>query len=265
MKSIFAIFALASTLLTAFAENPPPIPPSAPGETAAALAPTQPPADAKPPTDLPQVCLDVLMVALPEEQALQLLPELRDPAKVGATQAKLLTMVAQKQATFIDWPQLTTVSGQRGVTENTVEERYPIEFEQPSYPVPTSGVDPAKDPVYQALLVDAGHVTPTTFETRNTGISLTAEPLVSADGKSASIQFSPRIVRLLREKNFPATPLPSGEKSAVVQPVFQEQKTTVTVQLRDGERTLLYVGKSIEPGSAMLLFIGGIKIIPAIK
>src|SRR5262245_26645050 len=49
----------------------------------------------------PQVKIDVLMIALSEERWLPLLPELRDPAKIEAAQAKLLQMVTAKQARIL--------------------------------------------------------------------------------------------------------------------------------------------------------------------
>lgn len=202
------------------------------------------------------------MVSLPEDKALALLPELRDPKTIEAAQARLLKLVADKQATLVDWPQLTNPSGKRTVTESIVEYRYPVDFAFSSAPpAPPTTPDPAK----KSLLVDADAATPTTFETRNTGTTLEVESVVAPDGQSVTAQISAQTVHLLREREFPTKGDRPGEKAHIFQPIFETQKASVVFCLRDGERSLIYVGKPVEPGSPIQLFIVGAKIIPALQ
>src|SRR5262245_15441876 len=76
----------------------------APGAHAA--SPPEPPPP-PPPHLLPQVKIDVLMVAIPEPRWLALLPDLNDPSRIEQVQIKLLELIAAKQVRLLDWPHIS--------------------------------------------------------------------------------------------------------------------------------------------------------------
>jgi hypothetical protein len=144
-RHCLALCALSALLATSLAQSPPPTPVPSPAPPATP-APAQPEVREVPAFKSgPQVRMDLLMVSVPQAKALALLPDLRDPQKLPAAQAKLLEMIEHQEATLIDWPELTAFTNQRGVTENIVELRYPIEFELPK--VPDKSPEPATAPV----------------------------------------------------------------------------------------------------------------------
>ena len=258
---------------------PPPRDPQPAGIPAADFAaplPTNPtPADPAPIVpekrefnDEPLVRVDVLMISVPEQKALPLILQLRDPAQLAAAEKTLLEMVGRKEANLEGWPEITTHSQMRAVTESIVEQRYPIEFDvagpataPPAAPKPV-GTKPDARPVNEsaALTQNTTGVIPTTFETRNTGATLEAEPVVSPDRSAITISLSPQLVRFERFTEFAAGTSPKGEKLTVSQPIFATSKVTTTLSLRDGERRLIHVGKATEDHARIDLFILGVKI-----
>ena len=219
----------------------------------------------------PLVRVDVLMISVPEQKALPLIRQLRDSAQFAAAEMALLEMVVRKEANLEGWPEITTHSQMRAVTESIVEQRYPIEFDvqgpaavppdPPAVPKPGAAkpsARPIDEPVAQAQ--NTSGVIPTTFETRNTGATLEAEPIVSPDRTAITISLSPQLVRFERFTEFSAGTSPKGDKQTVSQPIFATSKVTTTLSLRDGERRLIHVGKATEDHSRIDLFILGVKI-----
>jgi hypothetical protein len=212
----------------------------------------------------PQVTVDVLMVSLPEAKALAMLPQLRDPVRVAAAQEQLLALIARKEAQLIDWPELTAHSDVTATSETIVEQRYPIEFEQPTEPgwgnPPKRKLSPDEDVLRKLRL--AGALVPMTFETRNTGQTLQMTATISADRKSATISVSATIVRLSRMAQFSTVPIDADNHLSVAQPVFTTHKTSLILSLRDGERRLIYVGKHTETPDQIHLWVLGLRILP---
>jgi hypothetical protein len=202
----------------------------------------------------PLIRVDVLMVSLPEDKALPLLPALREPAQIQATQTRLLEMIGRKEATLEAWPEVIT------------EQRYPIGYEDPTAAIAPDGkIDSELTAAQKALiqLRKSGLAVPTTFETRNTGATLEVEAVVSPDGSSVGLQFAPQLVRLESMRPFEAGVSDKGTKMTIEQPIFSTAKVNTSLSLRDGERRLIYAGKSGEVRGRMDLFIVGAKIFPA--
>jgi beta-lactamase regulating signal transducer with metallopeptidase domain len=148
----------------------------------------------------------------------------------------LLAQINTTGVELLSAPRVTTKSGQRAVIEIIREFRYPSEF-QP---------DP-KQP--DGLL-------PITFETRNIGITLEAEPTVAPDGSSVDLGLVPQIVELMgfvRVRDGQPIPLTvdptkkgldqilnaSLPKDAVVQPIFSTRKISTSVRLKSGDTIVL--------------------------
>jgi hypothetical protein len=107
-------------------------------------------------------------------------------------------------------------------------------------------------------------VTPTSFETKNTGSSFEAEAVVSPDGTAATLSIAPQFVTLERMQDFPAGKDSQGHTVNISQPIFRIHKVQTNLTLRDGERRLIYVGKPLGKDTAFYFFILGLKVLPAV-
>ena len=207
------------------------------------------------------------MISAREENILSRLSRLRDPNQVAKAEQELLELVARKEAQLEGWPEITTHSRCRAVSESIVEQRYPIEFEfprskQPENPKPQEGKGRLVDEAV-TLARNTDGPAPTTFETRNVGTTLEAEPVTSPDNAFVTISLSPQIVRFEGYSDFPAGITASGQKLTIPQPNFTTAKVSTTLTLKNGERRLIHVGKAGSDRNRMDVFILGATIIPA--
>ena len=81
------------------------------------------------------VRVEMLMVAMPQEKALALLPDLRAPEKIETAMVAVFTALEHKEALLMGYPEVITVDGQRGTSETILEKRYPTEFNPPVEPL----------------------------------------------------------------------------------------------------------------------------------
>src|SRR5688572_18557586 len=92
-----------------------PQPAATPAADPAAPLPTDPTAPDPAPivpekrefNDEPLVRVDVLMISVPEQKALPLIRQLRDPVQFAAAEKTLLEMVGRKEANLEGWPEVT--------------------------------------------------------------------------------------------------------------------------------------------------------------
>jgi hypothetical protein len=216
------------------------------------------------------VRVDVLMVSVPEEKAIALIRQLRDPLQFAAAEKTLIEMIGRKEANLEGWPEVTTHSQVRAVSESIVEQRYPIEFYPaaaanslvPDPKTSTAAANAGGRALEEAVALarNANGIVPTTFETRNTGATLEVDPIVSPDRTAITMSLAPQLVRFDHYESFPAGTTAKGEKLTVPQPIFTTSKVSTTLSLRDGERRLIHIGKSTSDRSRVDLFILGAKI-----
>ncbi len=201
-----------------------------------------PAADAKSEPPVPVLRVDVLMIAMPEEKYIALRPDLFDKEKIEKTVPLLLDAVKRKEMILEGFPVILTKSGQRAVSETTREFR----DDSLPYPYPFS--------------------TPMDFETRNLGVTLEVEPLVSPDGKSITLNLSPQRVDML------ATPGGADEKKKEDTATKDEQppdalkiytmKVTTSVRLASGQHLLIAAHKMRQPEGYVEIFIVHAEIVP---
>jgi hypothetical protein len=96
---------------------------------------------------------------------------------------------------------------------------------------------------------------PTTFETRNLGITLEIEPIVSTDGRTIDLSLVPQHVCLLGMRKTEIELKSSRKKVVVEQPEIMSIRLTTSLQVKDGEHTLLGVFKINGPVDHMEFFI----------
>jgi hypothetical protein len=195
------------------------------------------------------VRVEVLMVALPQEKALALLPDLRNPAKIDRAVAQIMPAIGRKEATLMGLPMVVTHSGQRAVTEAVLEKRYPTEFEPPQVPqtVVIGPPAPAEKPKMDVAI-------PTAFETRNMGATLEVEPVVSPNGEWINLNLVPQRVDLLGFDSYDAVSIAVGT-AKIDQPKFTTAKVTTSLSLRSGQHCLIAIHKLAQPEGHLEFFI----------
>jgi general secretion pathway protein D len=168
----------------------------------------------------------------------------------------------KKGVDLLSAPRVTTKSGNRAVIEIIREFKYPIEFEQPQIPqtfgntgggtqfIPIGGgVNPLAQSSSGSFPVTP--TTPTTFETRNTGVTLEVEPNILPDGASIEMQLAPQVVEFEGFINY-GSPIQTTSTNAlgqqivnvitpniINQPIFSTRKVTTNVTVYDGATVVL--------------------------
>jgi general secretion pathway protein D len=167
----------------------------------------------------------------------------------------------KKGVDLLSAPRVTTKSGQRAVIEIVREFRYPTQFDPPKIPDSVGsnvgGNLGALDPVtglFSGGSVNSFPVTPTTptsFETRNTGVTLEVEPVVGPDGVTIDLNLVPQVVEFEGFINYGSpiqttTAGPMGVPITAVitpntinQPIFNSRKVTTSVSVWDGQTVVL--------------------------
>ncbi len=160
----------------------------------------------------------------------------------------------KKGVDLLSAPKVTTKSGQRAVIEIVREFRYPTTFTPPQ--VPTFSGGGAGTTVAPAVVTPT---TPSTFETRNTGVTLEVEPVVGPDGITIDLNLVPQVVEFEGFINYGSPIFAVGTNSSVIggqtilslstpvkltdnvinQPIFSTRKVTTSVSVWDGQTVVL--------------------------
>lgn len=196
------------------------------------------------------VWVEVLMIALPHEKAVALLPNLRSPDKIDGTVAQMLQAVEKKEATVNGWMAGSTPDQTRFVVETIFEQHYTAGFDVS----PVSGRARTAQPKTDEPAAAGGPIF-TTFEVRNTGATLEAEPTVLPGGEWINLSLVPQRVAMRGWDSYEAARLPDGRVLNLDHPQFYTLKTTTTVLLRNGERKLLAVHKLPPPDTQIEFLI----------
>ncbi len=211
---------------------------------------------------------DLQVVSLPEDLALPLIDKLRDPHSSEGAFKDLQKLIAEKRATLVGWPVVTTQSGHRAVAEQVDELRYGTEFEPPGKTITTetpvaSTASPPSGPAADSNTAhpDVTKTTineyggPTAFETRNLGVTFEVSPTVAPDGEMIEVDMAPQHVRLLEWTDTAFVRDPPSMKVSVLQPRFSTNKVAATITFHNGERKLVGLFKALVPAGNVELFI----------
>ena len=209
-----------------------------------------------------QVRIDVLMVSMPEEKFLVLQPDLLDQSKIEKAIPDILDAIKRKEMTLEGCPMVVAKSGQHAVIATEEDTGYTA---------------PPRDPF--AIFQRAPSFVPlptvnTSNETRNTGVMLEVEPVLSGDARKIQLTLVPRHVELVGYDHFTlpkekAEAAPDGDDDAAIngpeQPVYFDAKASTSLTLRSGQHMLLGVFKKEKPGGTVEIFILGAEVIRAGK
>lgn len=194
----------------------------------AASASAQAPLAGKSPDVLrPQVEIEAKFFTISAESAARLRltesdgsfgPERKGTLNGAELQKLFLDLNAESSVSQLAAPRVTTKSGQRAVIEIIREFRYPSEFE-----------------------ASADVVTPTTFETRNVGVAIEIEPVVT-EGALIEITTTPSVTTFHKFINYAGGKTQAAgkiPKDGFAQPIFDNVKTSLSATLRPEQSLLL--------------------------
>lgn len=182
----------------------------------------------------------------------------------------------KKGVDLLSAPRVTTKSGQRAVIEIIREFRYPTEFDPPQIPQTfgnTGGVTLGAGTSTGSFPVTP--TTPTSFETRNTGVTLEVEPVVGPDGYTIDLNLVPQVVEFEGFINY-GSPIQTTTTNAlgisqtniitpnvINQPIFSTRKVTTSVSVFDGSTVMLggLIREDVQKVEDKVPIIGDIPII----
>jgi general secretion pathway protein D len=166
----------------------------------------------------------------------------------------------KKGVDLLSAPRVTTKPGQQAVIEIIREFRYPTEFEAPQIPQNFGGNNNNGGGGGLAGLLGGGGgggsfpvtpTTPTTFEVKNTGVTLQVEPQIGPDGYSIDMNLAPQVVEFEGFINY-GSPIQTTSTNAlgvqtvnvitpnvINQPIFATRKVTTNVTVFDGATVVL--------------------------
>ena len=186
------------------------------------------------------VRVELLVVAVPPETALPLLPDLHDESKVDAAYTRIIAAIQRKEARLIDYPVTYSLSGEKADTETNFEKIYPTQFGSP-----TAVGDPTKG---------RSDGMPTEFEKRNVGASLEVVSTVRNDGAWIELNLRAQSVEHDGADAYEYLKLP-GITGKVEQPRFYSNKDNACLIVRPGRRVLVGVHRSARTGEIELHLI----------
>lgn len=207
------------------------------------------------------VRVEVLLVALPEEKFLSMLPDLQSDTEIGGVVEKLMDGVKKKEVLLRGYPILLTVPGQRTVSESIREINTPGVAVSAPPQIPSA--DNADSP-------DKSQPTPAPAPTpykamisHSTGVTLEAEPAIQSDGQTVELGIDVKDVELAgapADKN--STP-PKGSAGNAKEPMFDVVNARTWLYLRSGQCKLLATQKISNPGGYVEVIIVRVVVLPS--
>ena len=158
--------------------------------------------------------------------------------------------LAQKKGTdLMTAPSITARSGEKALIEIIREFIYPTEYEPPELPNSIGGGGQGGGDVLGgggAGIFPVTPATPTSFETRNTGVTLEIEPTIGGNDFVIDLRFAPDIVEFEGFVNYgspiqsPATDFLGNPTTVTItenrieMPVFSSRRVTTALTIYDG-------------------------------
>ena len=159
----------------------------------------------------------------------------------------------KKGIDLLSAPSVTTKSGQRAIIEVIRELRYPSTYTPPQVPSISSSTSSVIGAATTVPVV-VSPTTPSTWETRNTGVTLEVEPVVGGDATTIDLNLVPQVVEFEGFINYGSPIFAIGVNSTaglsisnsilltpnvINQPVFSTRKVTTSVSVYDGQTVVL--------------------------
>jgi hypothetical protein len=203
----------------------------------------------------PDIRVEMQIVALPVHVALPLIRDLLDEGKAKEAYGQVQSLLNAGTAKLIGWPILTTQHHYRGSVQAVDEVRYATEFKAPEVSF-TPSYNPGKEhKVIPRVDMAVFNAVPSSFETRNAGVTLEADAIVLQDGNSFELTVNSEHVWLREYKKLTIENKSGGGSVVVEQPRFQVNKSNSVVTLRSGEPHLLGIFPSSPHAEHLELFL----------
>jgi len=163
--------------------------------------------------------------------------------------------INQKKGTdLMSAPKVTTKSGNKAVVKVTRNFPYATQYNPPQQPAPSTGASVSTTTVKTGFYTDSlvSPTTPTTWETRDIGVTLEVEPQVGADNYTIELNLSPEVVEFEGFINY-GSPIKGPiwnpltftvgtydiTANVINQPIFSKRKVTTSVSVWDGQTVAL--------------------------
>jgi len=176
-------------------------------------------------------------------------------------QVVIRALSQQKGVDLMSAPKVTTVSGKKAIVKVVREFPYPTEFNPPEVPTSEAGAtEGGTSSTIQAVVTTSSAVTPstpTTFETRDVGVTLEVLPVIGPDNYTIDLDLVPQVVEFDGFVNYgspvigptfdPALIAVNGTgigvfditPNVINQPIFSTRKVTTSVSVWDGQTIAL--------------------------
>ena len=181
------------------------------------------------------VNVEVQVFSLPRALAAETVLSQPDGTDYAMVLKNVQALVAEKRATLVATPTVTTMSGQQAVVESILEHKYATEYSAPQIPQTVSVPEPPKRVTKTTIITEETgsfpktFATPTAFEKRDVGIMLEFEPTVSADLSEITIQVSLSQVALQG-----TVKIKTDNNGEIEQPEFYTKKIRTNVLMKSG-------------------------------
>ncbi|MCB1094730.1 MAG: hypothetical protein KDN22_04040 [Verrucomicrobiae bacterium] len=175
-----------------------------------------------------QIAIMVEYYQLDARTANRQLRDYRSTRRADATDLHdaLSEMVNKKKAKRIGSGYLVTRSGQRAKIESIVEHIYPTEFDPPEVVPDLAG------PVDSDVRLMT-NMTPTAFETRNTGLTIEVDPVLGNDHATVDLNIAAEIAELVGDRYL------GQNETRMSKPVFNTLNDSTTLTLQSGDWAFL--------------------------
>ena len=138
-------------------------------------------------------------------------------------------------ANLLSAPKVTTKSGSQAEIKVVEEIIYPTEYQQQAQSIGTTSAG------NQSLVQIV--VTPSAFETRDTGVILQVTPTVGPDNETIDLAMVPQVVELAEWKDY-GSDVPTGDANrtqhlTLNQPFFHSRSITTSISIWDGQTVVM--------------------------
>lgn len=176
---------------------------------------------------------ELLVAEVPQALGLPLRSQLRNDATVMQGVGKLSSLIGSGQAKLIGAVTTWSLSGDRSVSEAVEEIRYQTEFNPPVGPMGFGALREMDLEISfdAAFRKPSGIDVPTSFETRNTGVTLEAEANAFNEGRSVHLSFTAQRVQFLTMR---PTLVVKRDDQRLAAPIFRNNRTTTQIDVASG-------------------------------
>ena len=167
----------------------------------------------------------------------------------GELRKELAKLIEADKAELAQTAYIASKHQLRAKTESIDELIYPTEYDPPELPARIEKNTPAEK-------LEIAPANPTAFDVRNVGTTIEIEPVISADGKTVSLNLAPEIVTHVEDRGVGDPKTVPKPLAVIKHPLFHVMKSSSTLILAADDFTLAGVftppGK---PGKRTLLLV----------